>query len=117
MFPKRIDRRQLDRLMRQMGIKTRELQGVREVRIRLVDKEIVIPNAGVVVTEVAGQKSYQVTGHEIEQKLEYEPSEEDVKLVMEQAGADAGEARKELRETRGDLAEAILRIKEKKERI
>ncbi len=37
-------------------------------------------------------------------------SEEDVKLVMEQAGVDEETARKALVEAEGDLAEAILKL-------
>ncbi|TDA32122.1 MAG: nascent polypeptide-associated complex protein, partial [Hadesarchaea archaeon] len=43
MLPRKLDRRQLERLMRQMGVRTTELEGVEEVRIRLRGGEIVIP--------------------------------------------------------------------------
>ena len=39
-------------------------------------------------------------------------SEEDIKLVMEQAGVDYDSAKKALEETKGDLAEAILKLQE-----
>ncbi len=113
MFPKRIDRRQMERAMRQMGVKMEELEGVREVVIKLVDKDIVIPNAQVTRTEMAGQRSYQVSGQEIERKPEFEPSEADVKLVMEQTGVEREAAMQVLKETGGDIAEAILKLKEK----
>lgn len=113
MFRGRIDKRQMERMMRQMGIKARELEGVREVLIRLADKEIVLPNAQVTLTEMPGQRSYQVTGQEFERKPEFEPSEEDTKLVAEQAGVERDAAVKALRETGGDIAEAILKLKEK----
>jgi len=109
MFPKKLDRRQMERAMRQMGIKSRELEGVREVVIKLADKEIVIPRAQVVLTEMAGQRSYQVSGEELERRPE--PSEEDIKLVMEQTGVGREEAMRALRECEGDLARAILKLK------
>lgn len=108
---RRIDRRQMERVMRQMGIKARELDGVREVLIRFTDREIMISNPKVTLTEVAGQRSYQIVGEEIERKLELEPSEEDVNLVMEQTGAEREAAVRALRETRGDIAEAIIKLK------
>jgi nascent polypeptide-associated complex subunit alpha len=43
----------------------------------------------------------------------YEPSEDDIKLVMEETGCSREEAVKALRETNGDIAEAILRIQRK----
>lgn len=113
MFPKRVDRRQMERMMRQMGVKAQELGGVQEVVIKLSDKEIVIPNAQVTLTEMAGQRSYQVSGREFERKPELQPSEDDIKLVMEQAGVEREAAAQALKETGGDIAEAILRLKEK----
>ncbi len=111
MFPKKIDRRQMERAMRQMGVKMDELDGVREVVIKLADREIVLPNAQVVRTDMAGQRSYQVSGQEFERKPELELSEEDIKLVMEQAGVEREEAVLALKETNGDIAEAILKLK------
>jgi nascent polypeptide-associated complex subunit alpha len=43
----------------------------------------------------------------------YEPSEDDIKLVMEETGCSREDAVKALRETNGDIAEAILRIQRK----
>lgn len=111
MFPKKIDRRQMERAMRQMGVKMDELDGVREVVIKLADREIVLPNAQVVRTDMAGQRSYQVSGQEFERKPELELSDEDIKLVMEQAGVEREEAVRALKETNGDIAEAILKLK------
>jgi len=111
MYRGKIDRRQMERMMRQMGLKMTELPEVREVVIRLADREIVISNAHVSLMEMAGQRTYQITGEEIERKPEPEVSEEDIKLVMEQAGVDRGTALQALRETEGDLAKAILKLK------
>lgn len=107
----KIDRRQMERMMRQAGLKMTELQGVREVVIKLVDREVVIPNARVSLMEMAGQRTYQITGEEVERKPEPEIDEEDIKLVMDQAGAGREAALQALRETEGDLAKAILRLK------
>ncbi len=114
MLPKRIDRRQMERAMRQMGVKMKELEGVREVVIKLPDREIVIPNAQVTLTEMAGQRSYQISGNEIERKPEFEPSADDVNLVVEQAGVERDAAVQALRETGGDIAESILKLKTKR---
>ena len=114
MFPKRIDRRQMERAMRQMGVKMQELEGVQEVVIKLADKEIVIPSAQVTLTEMAGQRSYQVVGQEVERKPQFEPVEDDIKLVMEQSGVGREVAAQTLKETSGDIAEAILKLKEKR---
>lgn len=44
------------------------------------------------------------------QQTTYTPSEDDIKLVMEQTGCTKEEAIKALKETNGDIAEAILKI-------
>lgn len=113
MFPKRVDRRQMERMMKQMGVKTQEFGDVQEVVIKLPDKEIVIPNAQVTLTEMAGQRSYQVSGQEFERKPELQPTEDDIGLVMEQAGVERESAVQALKETGGDIADAILRLKGK----
>ncbi|MFN4133642.1 MAG: nascent polypeptide-associated complex protein [Candidatus Hadarchaeales archaeon] len=107
----RVDRRQMERMMRQMGIKTKELEGVKEVLIKMDGREISIRDPQVVITEMGGQRSYQITGREIERSHPTPPSEEDVKLVMEQAGATREAAIRAILEANGDLAEAIVKLK------
>ena len=106
-----MDPRKMRRMMKQMGIKTEELDGVREVVIKLSDKELVIPGAQVTVTEMGGQRTYQVVGEAEERTPEPEISEDDVKLVMEQAGVDRAGAEQALKDSGGDLAQAILKLK------
>ena len=107
----RMDRRQMERAMKQMGIRAKELEGVREVVIKLADREIVMPNAQVTLMEMPGQRTYQIIGEEIERKPELEIREDDIKLVMEQAGVDREAALQALKDTEGDLAQAILKLK------
>ncbi|GAB6945930.1 nascent polypeptide-associated complex protein [Vulcanisaeta sp. JCM 16161] len=45
---------------------------------------------------------------------QYEPSEDDIKLVMEETGCTREEAIKALKETNGDIAEAIIRVQSQK---
>jgi len=103
-----MDRRQMERIMRQMGVKISELEDVREVVIRMEGEEIVITEPSVTVTELQGRRVYQVSGRE-ERRTAIR--EEDVALVVEQTGASREEAERVLRETGGDLAESILRLK------
>ena len=103
--------RQMKKLMRQMGIKMEELEGVSEVIIRLENKEIVIKEPAVTVITAHGEKSYQIIGEEEIREMLRIP-EEDIQLVMEQAGVDRETARKALEETKGDIAEAIIKLME-----
>jgi nascent polypeptide-associated complex subunit alpha len=59
-----------------------------------------------------GQKTYQITGKPKERKIETEivVPDEDVELVSAQTGVSKEEALSALKETNGDLAEAIMRL-------
>lgn len=110
MFPmKGMNPKQMQRMMRQLGIKMDELEGVREVIIRFENKEIIIENPQVTVITAMGEKSYQIIGREEVREI-LNLSEEDIKLVMEQTGVDYETAKKALEETKGDLAEAIIKL-------
>ena len=102
--------RQMKRLMRQMGIKMEELEGVEEVVIRLGDREIVLKEPTVTLMVVQGEKSYQIVPGSEEVREVLKIPEEDIQLVMEQAGVDRETALKALEETKGDIAEAILKL-------
>lgn len=108
-----LDPRKMKRMMRQMGIKMEELEDVEEVIIRMSDRELVIPDAEVSITEMKGQKTYQIMGETQERQRETksEISAEDTTLVAEQANVDKDAAKKALEETNGDIAQTILNLK------
>ena len=105
---------ELQKMMKQMGLEMEELSDVEEVVIKLSDKELVIPNPQVQITKAKGQKTYQVIGDAEERELEEGPeiSDDDVEMVMEQAGVDEETAEEALKETDGDIAQAIVNIEE-----
>lgn len=111
--------RDAKRMMQKMGMKIDEIDGVTEVLIRTATREIIIEQPVVTSVVVQGQRMYQVTGgsaHERTPSAEAaqpEVSEEDVNLVVTQTGKTVDEARAALKESGGDLAEAILRLKQK----
>ena len=111
--------RDAKRMMQKMGMKIDEIEGVTEVLIRTATREIIIKEPVVTSVVVQGQKMYQVTGgsaHERTPSAEAaqpEVPEEDVNLVATQTGKTVDEAKAALKESGGDLAEAILRLKQK----
>ena len=109
MFPK-INPRQLEKAMKQMGVKQEDIEAT-EVVIKTKEKELVIKNPHVTKVNMMGQESIQITGS-IEERDIKPYKEEDVKTVMDQAGCTEEEAVKALEEHKGDLAEAILSIKQ-----
>jgi len=100
--------RQLARMMKQMGINTRDLPA-RRVVIECEGYNIVVNNPVVTEINMKGNKTYQITGDITEEES---INEEDVKLVMEQSGASKEEAVKALKDSNGDIAEAILKLQE-----
>jgi len=105
------------RMMQKMGMKLDEIEGVTEVLIRTPTREIVIEEPIVTSVVVQGQRMYQVAGgssHERVPPTETSPleiPEEDVKLVAEQTGKTSEEAKAALRESGGDLAQAIVNLR------
>ena len=99
--------KQLEKLMSQMGIKSSKVDAVRVVIEREGDR-IVIEPAEVIAVEMGGKRSYQISGTE---RAEQVVSEEDVKLVAQQAGVGEDEAREALGKAKGDIAQAILELK------
>lgn len=113
--------------MRRMGVDFQQLEDVSEVLIRFPDKELVIPQAQVLVMQGQGEDIYQIVGQSEERSLTTsieaegeapEPSvqtftEEDVQLVASQANVSEDEAREALRTAEGNLAKAIIVLTEK----
>ena len=103
-----INPKQLEKVMKQMGVKQQEIEAT-EVVITLKDRDLIIRHPHVTKVNMMGQESLQVTG-DIEERPREAYSPEDVRTVMDQAHCSEAEARKSLDQAHGDLAEAILRL-------
>uniref|UniRef100_A0A7C3YFR4 Nascent polypeptide-associated complex protein n=1 Tax=Geoglobus ahangari TaxID=113653 RepID=A0A7C3YFR4_9EURY len=102
--------KQMKKMMKQMGIDMDEIEA-EEVIIRTKSEELIFKNPTVTKISAKGVESFQIIGsYEVVERIEI--SEEDVKLVAEQAGVSLEEARKALIESKGDIAEALLKLTE-----
>ena len=101
--------RQMKQAMKRMGIQQEDLD-VDEIIMKIGDKELVFKEPQVAKVNMMGQDTYQVVGEPVERETKEEISEEDIKTVMEQAKVSKEDAEKALKETSGDLAEAILKL-------
>lgn len=121
MARKRVNPRQARRMMEKMGMKMDAVADAKEVIIRRENTELVIENPQVTVMQFQGQKIYQVMGtssferpitviEEVELEKPIQVSEEDIQLVAAQAGVSYEVAKKALKQTNGDLAQAILNL-------
>ncbi len=106
----RINERQIQRMMKQMGMKTEEIEAT-EVTIKGKGKNYVVRNPKVTIINVQGEKIIQIMGEISEEEGEKLPfSEDDIQLVMQQTGCTREEAENALKETNGQPAEAIIKI-------
>ena len=112
MMPGRMNPRQMNQMMKRLGINIKEIANVKEVIIRTDTKEYIINNPEVTIMDAQGQKTYQVTGNAQIKQLEEQIPQDDIDLVAEQTGKSKEEAKKALKETKGDIAEAILKLSE-----
>ena len=119
------NQRQMELMMRRLGMKTEEVAGVEEVVVRTRTQEHVFQAPEVTILTVQGVRTYQVVGEpEIRPRSAGPtaaaaaapparpagPPEEDVRLVMEQANVSREEAIEALLQTHGAPAEAILML-------
>jgi nascent polypeptide-associated complex subunit alpha len=119
--------RQLEMMMRRLGMTSEPVPGVEEVVVRTKTQEHVFRAPEVTVLTVQGVRTYQVVGNpEVRARgasaapaapaasaapaAPAGPPEEDVRLVMDQANVSREEAVEALEQANGQPAEAILAI-------
>ena len=102
--------RKMKQMMNKLGMEVEPLEGVERIVISTAKGNYIFDGAEVVAMTMQGVKTFQITGEpRFEPKAPPIP-DEDVKLVMEQTKAPEEKVRRTLTETRGDIAEAILRL-------
>jgi len=107
MFPV-MDAKKMQQMLKRLGMKLDTVQA-NEVIIKTDSGDIIIENPQVVKTSMKGQVVFQVSGN-VKEKLY---SDEDVKLVIEQTGVkDEVKVKKALEESKGDIAQAIMKLKQ-----
>ena len=100
----------VEQAMKKMGIKQEDI-AASEVIIKSEGKDIVITNPKVVKVNMMGNDSFQITGNVEERSAAVEISEDDVKTVSEQASVSEEKAKEALEAANGDLAAAIMQLK------
>ncbi|MGA1848355.1 MAG: nascent polypeptide-associated complex protein, partial [Thermoplasmatota archaeon] len=105
MMPGRMNPRQMERMMRKMGLNMEEMKDVKEVVIYTETKEVHIANPSVTIMNVQGEKNFQIQGTVTEKTLKAEIPPGDIQLVMDQTGVSEEEAMKALEASDGEPAE------------
>jgi nascent polypeptide-associated complex subunit alpha len=110
MMPGRMNPKQMQQLMRRFGINVKEIENVQKVIIQTNTKEYIFKDAEVTVMDAQGQKTYQIAGKPVIREKGEEIPKADIDLVASQTGKTAEEAKQALKQTKGDIAEAILKL-------
>jgi nascent polypeptide-associated complex subunit alpha len=107
LFPGGLNPRNMQRMMKQLGIQSEELN-CSKVVFELDGKKMIIESPSVTLMEVQGQKTFTVMG---EPKEETSIPLEDIDLVASTANVTKEIAEKELEKNDGDIAKAISALK------
>lgn len=110
MLPGNINPKQMKAMMKKMGMQIDPIENVEQIVITTPEGTYIFDEAEVVGMTMQGVTTYQVTGTPRFEAAAPAIPEEDVALVLEQTGASEQAVRETLAETRGDIAEAILRL-------
>jgi len=106
-YAMKINPREMQRMMRQMGIQSEEIDAKRVI-IETQGKRLIINNPQITKMKMGGQESLQIVGAITEEKQE-KFSKDDVSLVMAQTGCGENDAKAAL-ENEGDIAKAIISL-------
>ncbi|WP_456375013.1 nascent polypeptide-associated complex protein [Methanocaldococcus sp.] len=130
MFPGRVNPRMLkkmQKMMKDFGMETEDLNPKKVIFV-FDDEEWIFDEPKVQVMDILGVKTYSITGKPKkvkkesikenieEEEVKIEITEEDIELVANQCNVSKELAKKALEECNGDIAEAILKLEEEKEK-
>ena len=108
----KISPRQLEKMAKRMGIQSTQIDA-EEVIIKTRESRIIIRNPQVAKVNMMGQETFQISG-DVQERTHEEYTAEDVSMVVNQTGCSEEEAEEALKQAHGDLAEAIMKVKENK---
>lgn len=113
MFPG-IKPREMQKAMKRLGIR-QEAIDAELVIIKTTDKDLVIKNPHVSRVNMMGQETIQVVGDitEVDRDSKAEINEDDIATVVEQTNCTKEDALEALRQSNGNLAQAILKLQNK----
>jgi nascent polypeptide-associated complex subunit alpha len=109
-FPGKVNPKKMKQMMKQLGMEMQPIEDVRRIEIATGRGTYVFDQADVVAMTMQGVTTYQITGEPRFEEAAPVIPEEDVRLVVDQTQASEEKVRKTLAETKGDMAEAILRL-------
>jgi nascent polypeptide-associated complex subunit alpha len=110
MLPGGINPKQMKQMMKKLGMHVEQIEDVTEIVITTPKGRYVFGQAEVSAMTMQGVTTYQIVGQPRFEEAVTEIPSEDVSLVATQTGATEAAAKAALTETKGDIAEAIMRL-------
>lgn len=102
--------RKMKQMMKQLGMDVRSVEDVQEIVITTPQGRYVFDQAEVAIMKMQGITTWQITGEpRFEEAVAVIP-DDDVALVAEQAGVAVEKARSALEASKGDIADAIIKL-------
>jgi len=97
-------------MMKKLGMQVEQIDDVKRIVIETGKGNYIFDSAEVTAMTMQGVTTYQVLGEPRFEEPALVIPEEDVKMVAEQSGKPVDAARQALLATKGDIAEAIMRL-------
>ncbi|MDD4484987.1 MAG: nascent polypeptide-associated complex protein [Methanoregula sp.] len=110
MLPGNINPRQMKAMMKKLGMQVEQIEDVQSIVIKTPKGNWVFDAAEVTAMTMQGVTTYQVTGNPRFEEAAVEIPDEDVTMVAEQAQVSKEKAKEALVATKGDIAEAIVKL-------
>ena len=107
-----VNPKQMKAMMKKLGMKMEQFEDVERVIVYTKKGNYIFENAEVVATTMQGATTYQLSGDMRFEEAEAVIPDEDVAMVAEQASVSKDAALAALKETKGDIAEAIIKLSE-----
>ncbi len=107
-----VNPKQMKAMMKKLGMKMEQFEDVERVVVYTKKGNYIFENAEFIGTTMQGATTYQVSGDMRFEEAETVIPDEDVNMVAEQASVSKEVALAALKETKGDIAEAILKLSE-----
>jgi nascent polypeptide-associated complex subunit alpha len=110
MLPGNINPRQMKAMMKKLGMQVEQIEDVQNITIRTAKGNYIFDSAEVSAMTMQGTTTYQIIGD-----IRFEPAvpdilKEDIVMVAAQANVSEEKAKETLVATKGDIAEAIMRL-------
>ena len=96
--------------MKKLGMNVEQIEDVQSIVIKTPKGNYVFDSAEVQAMTMQGQTTYQITGDIRFEPAAVEIPKEDVTMVAAQANVPEDKAREALVATKGDIAEAIMKL-------